>query len=91
MFEPAHGTAPTIAGKNIANPIATILSGAMMLRWLASEHRDRRLEAAADVIEAATASVLATGKVLTQDAGGKATTEEMGDAIARAVMRSSVN
>ena len=91
MFEPAHGTAPTIAGKNIANPVATILSGAMMLRWLASEHGDRSLGTAADLIEAATAGVLATGKVLTQDAGGKATTEEMGDAITRAIARSTGN
>ncbi|MDO8944688.1 MAG: isocitrate/isopropylmalate family dehydrogenase, partial [Desulfobacterales bacterium] len=87
MFEPAHGTAPTIAGKNIANPVATILSGAMMLRWLASEHRERCLEAAAQAVEEATARVLATGKTLTEDAGGKATTEQMGDAIARTVAK----
>jgi 3-isopropylmalate dehydrogenase len=87
MFEPAHGTAPTIAGKNIANPIATILSGAMMLRWLASEHGGEILAAAAEKIEAATARVLEAGKVLTTDVGGKATTEEMGDAVARAVAK----
>jgi 3-isopropylmalate dehydrogenase len=87
MFEPAHGTAPTIAGKNIANPVATILSGAMMLRWLASEHGERSLETTAQAVEEATARVLATGKVFTEDAGGKATTEQMGDAIARAVAK----
>jgi 3-isopropylmalate dehydrogenase len=87
MFEPAHGTAPTIAGKNIANPVATILSGAMMLRWLASEHGEKILADAAGKIEAATARVLGTGKVLTTDVGGKATTEEMGDAVARAVVK----
>jgi 3-isopropylmalate dehydrogenase len=87
MFEPAHGTAPTIAGKNIANPIATILSGSMMLRWLASEHGEKILAAAAGKIEMATARVLGTGKVLTTDVGGKATTEEMGDAVARAVAK----
>lgn len=85
MFEPAHGTAPTIAGKGLANPIATILSGAMMLRWLASEHNDASLAAAAQGIDAAVASVLGQGKVLTPDVGGKATTEKMGDAVARAV------
>jgi 3-isopropylmalate dehydrogenase len=85
MFEPAHGTAPTIAGKNMANPIATILSGAMMLHWLASEHGEKRFSRAAGMIDAATAKVLGTGKVLTADVGGKATTEEMGDAIARAI------
>jgi 3-isopropylmalate dehydrogenase len=87
MFEPAHGTAPTIAGKNIANPIATILSGAMMLRWLASEHGEKRLARAAGMIDAAAAKVLGTAKVVTMDAGGKATTEEMGDAITRAIFR----
>lgn len=83
MFEPAHGTAPTIAGKNMANPIAAILSGAMMLRWLASEHGDASLSSAARVIDEATAAVLGPGKILTRDVGGKTTTEEMGDAIAR--------
>lgn len=87
MFEPAHGTAPTIAQKNIANPIATILSGAMMLRWLASEHGEKSLSKAAGKIEEATALVLGTGKVLTTDVGGKATTDEMGDAVARAVAK----
>jgi 3-isopropylmalate dehydrogenase len=85
MFEPAHGTAPTIAGKNMANPVATILSGAMMLRWLASEHGEKSLAEAARMIDAATAKVLGAGRILTPDVGGKATTEEMGDAIARAV------
>ena len=77
----------TIAGKNIANPVATILSGAMMLRWLASEHGEKSLAEAAQAVEEATARVLATGKTLTEDAGGKATTEQMGDAIARAVAK----
>lgn len=85
MFEPSHGTAPTIAGKNLANPVATILSGAMMLQWLGRERRDPRLGEAAHRIEAATASVLAEGAVLTADVGGTATTQQMGDAIARAV------
>jgi 3-isopropylmalate dehydrogenase len=85
MFEPAHGTAPTIAGQNIANPIAAILSGAMMLRWLASEHGEKRFARAAGMIDDAAAKVLGAGKVLTADVGGKATTEEMGDAIARAI------
>lgn len=85
MFEPAHGTAPTIAGKNTANPIATILSGAMMLRWLASEHGDQRLAEAARRIDAATAKVLGTGRILTPDVGGKATTGAMGDTVARAI------
>ena len=43
MFQPAHGSAPTIAGKNIANPVATILSGAMMLDWLGQKHEDEAM------------------------------------------------
>lgn len=85
MFEPAHGTAPTIAGKGIANPIAAILSGAMMLRWLSSEHGDASLAKASRIIDEAVASVLERGKTLTVDAGGKATTEKMGDAVVRAI------
>ncbi len=85
MFEPSHGTAPTIAGKNIANPVATILSGAMMLEWLGSQHNDPSLAKAAKVIDDATAQVLAEGKIRTADSGGRATTSAMGDAIALAV------
>jgi isocitrate/isopropylmalate dehydrogenase len=59
----------------------------MMLRWLASEHGERSLEVMAQTIEEATARVLVTGKTLTEDAGGKTTTEQMGDAIARAVAK----
>jgi isocitrate/isopropylmalate dehydrogenase len=59
----------------------------MMLRWLASEHGERSLEAAAQAVEEATARVLSAGKTLTEDAGGKTTTEQMGDAIARAVAK----
>jgi isocitrate/isopropylmalate dehydrogenase len=57
----------------------------MMLQWLAREHHDPRLAEAAHRMEAATASVLAGGAILTADAGGTATPEQMGDAIARAV------
>jgi isocitrate/isopropylmalate dehydrogenase len=57
----------------------------MMLRWLASEHGDKPFAEAARMIDAATAKVVGTGKILTPDAGGTATTEAMGDAVARAV------
>jgi len=55
MYEPVHGTAPDIAGQNKANPLATILSAAMMLRWSFSLNRE------ADAIEAAVAKVLSEG------------------------------
>ena len=75
MFEPVHGSAPDIAGKRIANPVAQIWSGAMMLRHLGEE-------AAADMIESAIAAVLARGNVRTPDIGGNASTSDLGEAIA---------
>lgn len=80
IFEAVHGTAPDITGKGVANPIAMILSSAMMLDYLG--HR-----AAGEKIRAATASVLRAGKVLTRDIGGKATTEEVSAAIIRSMSR----
>ncbi|NLG79999.1 MAG: isocitrate/isopropylmalate dehydrogenase family protein [Firmicutes bacterium] len=78
VFEPVHGSAPDLAGRGIANPIATILSGAMMLRHLEEAER-------AAAVEAAVAKVLAEGRVLTPDLGGAATTEQMVDAIIAAL------
>jgi tartrate dehydrogenase/decarboxylase / D-malate dehydrogenase len=74
MFEPVHGSAPDIAGKGIANPIAQIWSGAMMLRHLGEA-------AAADAVEHAIESVLAHGGPRTSDIGGNARTTEAGEAI----------
>jgi tartrate dehydrogenase/decarboxylase / D-malate dehydrogenase len=79
MFEPVHGSAPDIAGKGIANPIAQIWSGAMMLRHLGASE-------AADAIESAIADVLAKSQVRTADIGGNATTQDMGSAIATRVV-----
>jgi len=73
MFEPVHGSAPDIAGKGIANPIAAIQSAAMMLEWLG-------LTDGAAVIHAAIENTLAAGH-RTPDLGGTLTTSEMGDAI----------
>lgn len=78
MFEPIHGSAPKYAGKNVANPIATIWAGAMMLEEIGEE------KAAKDIVKAIEL-VLKEGKVRTKDLGGKATTSEMGDAIAKKV------
>jgi isocitrate dehydrogenase (NAD+) len=80
IFEAVHGTAPDIAGKGVANPIAMILSSAMMLDYLGHH-------AAGEKIRGATASVLRAGKVLTRDVGGKASTEEVTAAIIRAMSR----
>lgn len=74
VFEAIHGSAPDIAGQGIANPIALILSGAMMLRQL-NEIK------AAERIEHAINKTLMEGKYLTFDLEGKSTTEEFADAI----------
>ncbi len=78
MFEPVHGSAPDIAGQNIANPIAQIWTGAMMLDHLG--HED-----AGTAITEAIEAVLAEGKGLTRDLGGTASTQEFGQAIAAAL------
>jgi tartrate dehydrogenase/decarboxylase/D-malate dehydrogenase len=78
MFEPVHGSAPDITGQGIANPLATILSGAMMLRHLGEE-------AAAESVEKASLSVVALGETLTPDLGGTSRTEDVGDAVAAAL------
>jgi tartrate dehydrogenase/decarboxylase/D-malate dehydrogenase len=82
MFEPIHGSAPDIAGKGIANPIAAVWAGAMML-----EHLGER--AAHDRILQALESVLSQGRVKTPDLGGRATTAEMTNAIAAAMSAAS--
>jgi isocitrate dehydrogenase (NAD+) len=74
IFEAVHGTAPDIAGKNAANPIAMVLSGAMMLDHLGEQAAGRRVRAAVD-------QVLAEGKKLTRDLGGTASTSEIAEAI----------
>jgi len=74
MFEPVHGSAPDIAGKGLANPLAAILSAAMML-----EHLEQP-EAAREV-EQAVAAVLAEGRVRTADLGGESSTAEVSDAV----------
>ena len=75
VFEAVHGSAPDIAGKNLANPTALLLSAVLMLR-----HIDEA--AAADRIMAALASVLSEGRVRTRDLGGTASTFEFADAVA---------
>ncbi len=77
VFQPSHGSAPTIAGKGIANPVATILSGALMLRWL----DDNQGEAGARLIEDAVSETLLDLENRTVDLGGSLSTSEMTEAI----------
>ncbi len=78
MFEPVHGSAPDIAGQNIANPIAQIWTAAMMLDHLG--HAD-----AGSAITGAIEAVLAEGADLTRDLGGTASTQQLGKTIAEAL------
>lgn len=75
MFEPVHGSAPDIAGKGVANPVAQIWTGAMLVEHLG------HAEAAAAIV-AAIEKVVEEGRAVTRDLGGKATTREAGEAIA---------
>jgi isocitrate dehydrogenase (NAD+) len=74
VFEAVHGSAPDIAGKGVANPLAVIMSGVMMLNHIGER-------AAADRIKAAYNGVLAEGKTLTRDLGGAAGTDQFADAL----------
>ncbi len=78
MFEPVHGSAPDIAGKGYANPIATFLSVAMMLDFLGQR-------AAATSIQQACQKVVADAKNHTRDLGGTASTSQVGDAVVAAM------
>jgi 3-isopropylmalate dehydrogenase len=85
MAQATHGSAPDIAGRNIANPYAMIMSGQMLLAWLGHKHNEPRAVRAASLMETAMERVIQEGRWLTGDLGGKASTTEMGDAVARAV------
>ena len=74
LFEPVHGSAPRLAGKNIANPMAAIMASKMMLDYLGENRWAER-------IENAIVSVLEEGKVLTPDLGGSSSTKQVTDAI----------
>ncbi len=77
LFQPAHGTAPDIAGKGIANPSAMILSVAMMLDWLAVRHDDPALADGARAIESALQRSFTEGAVRPHDFGGASGTADV--------------
>ena len=80
-FESAHGTAPDIAGRNIINPTATLLSAGLMLEYLGWQD-------VADRLEAAIARIYAEGQVLTPDQGGSSSTTDFCRAVKDAVLDS---
>ena len=82
LYEPIHGSAPDIAGKDLANPLATLLSFAMLLRWSFEQEDD------AVLIETAARRVLAAGyrtADIMQPGAKKVSTTQMGDALVRAL------
>ena len=87
MAQATHGSAPDIAGRGIANPYAMIASGQMLMAWLGRKHNEPKAVAAANYMQAAIDKVVTEAKHLTTDLGGKASTREMGDAIAAAVLQ----
>ena len=78
MFEPVHGSAPDIVGQGIANPLAAIISGSMMLRFIGEVE-------AAEMIDAAVLKVVKEGKTLPPDLGGQAKTSQVGNAVLNAL------
>ncbi|MCL2776592.1 MAG: 3-isopropylmalate dehydrogenase [Polyangiaceae bacterium] len=80
LYEPIHGSAPDIAGKGLANPLGTILSAALLLRYSLG------LEAEAKAVQVAVDSVIAHG-TLTRDVGGNASTKEVGAAVQKALVK----
>ena len=85
VFQPCHGSAPDIAGQGKANPLAMILSGAMMLEWLGLRHDIPALAADGQRLRTAVESVIDAGQILTADLGGTATTQQAGDAVLAAL------
>ncbi|BBK29756.1 3-isopropylmalate dehydrogenase [Stella humosa] len=82
LFQPAHGSAPDIAGQGLANPTAMLLSTAMMLEWLGHRHGRERLVEAADALDAAVERAFAEGAAFPAEIGGPHGTAE----VTRAVM-----
>jgi isocitrate dehydrogenase (NAD+) len=78
VFEAVHGSAPDIAGQNVANPTALLLSAVMMLRHIGEDAAATRVRAAVD-------SVLSENRVRTRDLGGSATTTEYAEALCHAL------
>ena len=85
MAQATHGSAPDIAGRGLANPYALIMSGKMLFEWLGRKRDLPQARDAAQRIERAMDAVIADAGVLTPDLGGRASTSQMGDAVAARV------
>jgi len=82
IFEAVHGSAPDIAGRDIANPTAVLLSGVLMLRHLGENQAANRVQAAID-------HVYRARKTLTRDVGGTASTSQFADAVIEALQEAT--
>ena len=91
LFQPAHGTAPDIAGRGVANPTAMLLSASMMLGWLGAQHGVPACVTAAAMLDRAVEQVFREGRSLPRDLGGSAGTMEVAGAVADAVRRVDVD
>ncbi|HEX9568252.1 MAG TPA: isocitrate/isopropylmalate dehydrogenase family protein [Rhodospirillales bacterium] len=85
IAQAAHGAAPDIAGRGIANPTALMVSAAMLLEWLGARHKRNALTEAAGVLQNAVDKALDDPANRTPDLGGKATTAKLGEAVARVI------
>ena len=85
VFQPCHGSAPDIAGRGVANPLAAILSGVMLLDHLAERHDDPAANMAARRIESAVIDAAGSGDALTADLGGRRSTREAAEAVLRRI------
>lgn len=80
MAQAAHGSAPDIAGRNIANPVGLLLSEVMLLEWMAGKHNEPALESLSKTIQSAIIKTLASG-ISTRDLGGSASTSDFTKAV----------
>ena len=86
VFQPCHGSAPDIAGRGLANPLAMILSAAMMMDWLGITHDNAALRADAKRLQEAVDDVIRHKRALTRDLGGNASTEAAAEAVLDALL-----
>ena len=83
LFQPAHGTAPDIAGSGRANPTAMLVSAAMMLQWLGQRHANAHCQLAGERLDAAVTTGYAEGDFLPYEFGGTSGTMEVADCLCR--------
>ncbi len=86
VFQPCHGSAPDIAGQDIANPFAMILSAAMMLEWLGLTHNHPELSKDGERLREAVEKVTESGQNLTRDLGGTAGTQDAASSVLEALL-----